>query len=146
MYTGRTETPCCLCGAAETESRIEVPPRALSLMENAGPIAWRDVVGPVGLSFCADDWALVVDLVTDMGTHPLSRCNAAHADLDLREDHEALLNATREQPDQTALEERLLDRAAETLAAADDPMTETRDVVEALVVRRALREVGVTEA
>ena len=145
MYAGLKNTPCCLCGRDETQSRIEVPPRALDLMENGGPIAWQDVVGSVTLRFCADDWALVSDLAVEMDTHPLGRCNAAHVSLDLREDHEALLSATKEATDQTEFEARLATRAEETLEAIDDPYTETRDVVEAIVVLRALEELGVRD-
>ncbi len=143
MYAGLKNTPCCLCGRDETQSRIAVPPRALNLMENGGPIAWRDVVGTVTLRFCEDDWELVRDLAVEMDTHPLSRCNAAHVSLDLREDHEALLTATKEATDQTKLEARLEDRATKTLADRDDPHTEERDVVEAIVVLCALEELEI---
>jgi hypothetical protein len=87
----------------------------------------------------------VRDLVLETGMSPLSRCNVARADFDLREDFEALLNDTRGEPDQTELEERLLAEAAETVAAADDPMTEDRDLVEARVVQLSLQELGVAE-
>ncbi|GAB3422844.1 hypothetical protein GCM10027435_28050 [Haloparvum alkalitolerans] len=152
MYAGLTRTPCCLCGREEVSSRIEVPPRALGLMENGDPISWRDVVGTVSLGFCESDWALVRDLVCDLDTHPLSRCNAAHVSLDLRADHEALFTAAKEATDQTELEARRVERARRTLAAAedggsvagtDDP--EERAVVEALVTLRALAELGVLD-
>ncbi len=143
MYAGLKNTPCCLCGREETHSRIEVPPRALRLMRNGDPIAWRDVVGSVTLRFCESDWELVRDLAIEMDTHPLSRCNAAHVSLDLREDHEALFTAEKAATDQTKLETRLETRAETTLAATDDPHTEERDVVEAIVVLRALEELGV---
>ena len=146
VYAGLKNTPCCLCGREDTHTRIAVPPRALTLMENGGPIAWRDVVGSVTLRFCADDWALVTDLAIEMDTHPLSRCNAAHVSLDLREDHEALLSATKAATDQTELEARLETQAKETLEAVDDPYTEERDVVEAIVVLRALAELGVRDS
>jgi hypothetical protein len=145
VYAGLKNTPCCLCGRDDTHTRIAVPPRALRLMENGEPIAWRDVVGTVTLRFCADDWDLVSDLAIEMGTHPLSRCNAAHVSLDLREDHEALLSATKAETDQTELEARLSREAEATLDAVDDPYTEERDVVEAVVVLRALEELGVRE-
>jgi len=143
VYAGLKNTPCCLCGREETHTRIAVPPRALNLMQNGDPIAWRDVVGTVTLRFCENDWELVRDLAVEMDTHPLSRCNAAHVSLDLREDHEALLTATKEATDQTELEERLECRAEETLADRDDPHTEERDVVEAIVILCALEELGV---
>lgn len=140
MFTGRTDTPCCLCGNPQTHSRIEVPPRAVTLMKNSGPIAWQDIVSPVTLQFCADDWELVCELALEMGHHPLSRCNVAYASFDLREDFEALLTATKAAPDQTALEGRLLERSQSVLAACDDPLTETRALVEAAVIDMALDE------
>ena len=145
MYTGRTQQPCCLCDDPDTAHRIAVPPRAIQLMENGDPIAWRDVVGAVTLEFCESDWDVVRDLVLETGMSPLSRCNVARADFDLREDFEALLNDTRGEPDQTELEQRLLSEAADTVAAVDDPMTEERDLVEARVVQLALSELGVRE-
>jgi len=143
MYTGRTDTPCCLCGNPKTTSRIEVPPRAVKLMQNSGPIAWQDIVSPVTIQFCADDWNLVADLALEMGHHPLSRCNVAYASFDLREDFETLLNATKDVPDQTKLEGRLLDRSREVLAAVDEPLTEERDIVEATIIEVALDELEV---
>ncbi len=140
VYTGRTDQPCCLCENPETSHRIAVPPRAIQLMDNGEPIAWRDVTGPVTLEFCDDDWETVAELVLELGMQPLERCNAARADFDLRADFEALLNDTRSEPDQTALEQRLLDSAADTLAAADDPHTERRDLVEARLVQLAAVE------
>ena len=77
-----------------------------------------------------------------MGHHPLSRCNVAYASFDLREDFEALLNETKE-PNQTELEARLSKRSHEVLDSADDPLTETRDLVEATVIEVALDELGV---
>lgn len=145
VYAGLKNTPCCLCGSTDTQTRIAVPPRALTLMKNGGPIAWRDVVGTVTLRFCADDWALVSDLALEMNTHPLSRCNAAHVSLDLREDHEALLSATKSATDQTELEARLEADAKATLEAVDDRYTEQRDVVEAIVVLRALEALEVRD-
>ena len=145
MFTGRTDTPCCLCGQAKTESRIEVPPRAVTLMENSGPIAWQDIVSPVTLQFCADDWDLVSDLALDMGHHPLSRCNVAYASFDLREDFEAMLNETRE-PNHTELEGRLLDRSRDVLDSAEDPLTEQRALVEATIIEVAMDELDVAEA
>jgi len=145
MFTGRTDTPCCLCGQAKTTSRIEVPPRAVTLMENSGPIAWQDIVSPVTLQFCADDWDLVADLALEMGHHSLSRCNVPYASFDLREDFEAMLNETRE-PNQTELESRLLDRSREVLESADDPLTEQRALVEATIIEVAMDELDVAEA
>ncbi|ELZ77092.1 hypothetical protein C5C07_07465 [Haloferax sp. Atlit-4N] len=143
MYTGRTDQPCCLCDDPKTVARIAVPPRAVTLMENAAPIAWRDIVGDVTLQFCESDWELVTELVLDLGMHPLSRCNVARADFSIREDFEALLNSTREEPDQTAQEDRMLAEARAVIDDADDPMVEARDLVEAHVVVRALAELGV---
>lgn len=146
MYAGLKNTPCCLCGRDDTHTRIELPPRALNLMENGDPIAWRDVVGTVTLRFCESDWELVRDLAIEMDTHPLSRCNAAHVSLDLREDHEALFTATKPATDQTELEARVESDAEATLRAAEDPHTDDRDIVEALVTLRALDELGVRRA
>ena len=146
MYTGRTDTPCCLCGDPRTQSRIEIPPRAVTLMENSGPIAWQDIVGPVTIQFCADDWELVRDLALEMGHHPLSQCNVAYASFDLREDFEAMLSATKDAPDQMALEERLRDRSREVLGSADDPLTEPRALVEATVIDAALDELSVSSS
>ena len=146
MYAGLKNTPCCLCGRDDTHTRIELPPRALNRMENGDPIAWRDVVGTVTLRFCESDWELVRDLAIEMDTHPLSRCNAAHVSLDLREDHEALFTATKPATDQTELEARVESDAEATLQAAEDPHTDDRDIVEALVTLRALDELGVRRA
>ena len=112
-------------------------------MENAGPIAWRDVVGEVSIHFCASDWDLVADLVLDTGMSPLPRCNVAQASLDIREDFEALLNDVREPPDQRALEERMLADARETVGRIEaDGIGEvdTRDAVEAYVRLWALED------
>ncbi|WP_424008686.1 hypothetical protein [Haloferax denitrificans] len=143
MYTGRTDQPCCLCDDPKTVARIAVPPRAVTLMENAAPIAWRDIVGDVTLQFCESDWELVAELVLDLGMHPLSRCNVARADFSIREDFEALLNSTRDEPDQTEQEDRMLAEARAVIDDSDDPMVEERDLVEAHVVVRAMAELGV---
>lgn len=152
MYAGLKRTPCCLCGREEVTSRIELPPRAIGLMKNGDPISWRDVVGTVSMGFCESDWDLVRDLVLDLDTHPLSRCNAAHLSLDLRADHEALFTATKEATDQTELEARRVEHARETIAAAEDGTDDTdankpeeRALVESLVTLRALAELGVLE-
>jgi hypothetical protein len=144
MYTGTTEQPCCLCGDHETVARLAVPPRAVQLMRNGDPVAWRDIVGEVTVFFCASDWELVGDLVVDVGVSPLSRCNVARASFSIREDYEALLSATRSEPDQTDLEERLLARSDDVIERyGDDPMVERRDFIEARVTRWALEELGV---
>ncbi len=65
MYTGKIEKPCCLCGTPETVTRLDLPPRAVTLMRNGGPIAWRDIVGEVSIHFCASDWETVTDLVSN---------------------------------------------------------------------------------
>jgi hypothetical protein len=140
MYTGQTEQPCCLCGDAETVARLDLPPRTVTLMRNSDPIAWQDIVGEVSIHFCESDWTLVRELVLDVGMLPLSRCNVAHASFSLREDFEALLNATRDEPDQTDLERRALERSR---AVLDDPDAEPVAAVQARVVLRALDELGV---
>ena len=142
MYTGQTEQPCCLCGDEETVARLDLPPRTVTLMRNADPIAWRDIVGEVSVHFCESDWELVRELVLDMGMLPLSRCNVARASMSFREDFEALLNATREEPDQTALEVRALERSREVL---DDPDAEPVAAVQARIVVLALQELGVAD-
>ncbi|ELZ26501.1 hypothetical protein C474_20174 [Halogeometricum pallidum JCM 14848] len=140
MYTGKTEQPCCLCDDRDTVARIDVPPRAVPLMKHSGSVAWRDIVGEVSIHFCESDWDLVTDLVA-MGLNPLSRCNVARASFSIREDFEALLNATRDAPDQRAQEAGFLDEARETLDDyGEDPMVEERDFVEAWVVVDSLSE------
>ena len=147
MYTGKTEQPCCLCGDPETATRLDVPPRTVQLMRNSDPIAWRDIVGEVSIHFCASDWETVSDLVLNLGMSPLSRCNVARASFSIREDFEALLNETRAEPDQTAVEREALEDADETIENFDDdPMIEERDLVEAKVVRWSLEELGVATA
>ncbi len=142
MYTGQTERPCCLCGNPETAHRIDVPPRAVQLLKHAGPIAWRDIEGEVSLYFCESDWETVRYLVLEAGMSPLSRCNAARASFVLREDFEAFLNANRDEPNQTTIETEMLERADETVDRyeAGDELVETRDVIEARVVRWALED------
>jgi hypothetical protein len=132
-----------MCGAEDTVARVDVPPRAVGLMENAGPIAVRDVVGAASVHFCASDWTFARDLVLNLDGTPLSRCNAAWASFDLADDYEALTNATKD-PDQPAVERRMREAAAEVLARREDAAD--RAVVEALVVRRALAELEAVEA
>ncbi|MFB6153211.1 MAG: hypothetical protein ABEJ27_03060 [Halodesulfurarchaeum sp.] len=144
MYTGRTEQPCCLCGDRDVSRHVAVPPRAVTLMANSGSIAWRDIVGSVELYFCADDWPVVRDLALEAGMHPLDRCNAGRADIELRADFEALLATNRTEPDQTAAE---ADALAAARAVLDSPAEATaydeRDRVEAVIVTTALQELGV---
>ena len=144
MYTGKTGQPCCLCGREETSIRIEIPPRAVQLLDNSSPIAWRDIEGDVSLHFCEGDWETVRDLVLDAGMLPLPRCNAARASFVLREDFEALLNDVRDEPDQTPLERELLEEADRVIAEYDDAdaLHSERDLVQARVVRWALEELG----
>ncbi|MBX0326023.1 hypothetical protein EGH21_23710 [Halomicroarcula sp. F13] len=134
MYTGKTEKACCLCGNPDTETRLDLPPRAVPLLKHSEAIAWRDIVGEVSIYFCVADWETVRDLVLETGMSPLSRCNVARASFDLREDFEALLNDVRDEPDHSDLEAEMLDDAESTLANRDDPYVEERDVVEARVV------------
>jgi len=141
MYTGKTGKPCCLCGREETATRIDLPPRAIPAMENAGPIAWRDVEGEVSVHFCAEDWETVRDLVLDTGMSPLGRCNAARADFDLRAEFEALLNDRRGEPDHAAVEDRLLERAR----AAGEEATD-RERVQGWLVRHVLAGAAPTGA
>ena len=142
MYTGKTGQPCCLCGREETTARIEIPPRAVQLLDNSGPIAWRDIEGDVSLHFCESDWETVTDLVLDAGMSPLPRCNVARASFVLREDFEALLNQTREEPDQRPLEAEMRADAESVIERYDagDDNVEDRDLVEARVVQWALED------
>lgn len=143
MYTGKRQKPCCLCGNPETETRLDLPPRAVQLLDNSGPIAWQDIEGEVSIYFCESDWETVVDLVLDAGMSPLSRCNAARADLDLRADFEALLNDVRDQPDQEPLEREMLADAEQTIAEYDeDSHIEVRDLVEARVISWAFDDLS----
>ncbi|MFO7925174.1 MAG: hypothetical protein ACQET5_12065 [Halobacteriota archaeon] len=144
MFTGRTEKPCCLCGHTETAHWIEIPPRAIQLLKHAEPIAWRDIEGTVSLYFCQDDWKTVRDLVLETAMSPLPRCNAGRASFVLREDFEAFLNANRAEPDQRPLEADCLDDAETVLDRyeREDPLVETRDVVEARIVIWALEDLG----
>jgi hypothetical protein len=120
MYTGKTEKPCCLCGSPETTARLDIPPRVLQLCKHSDPIAWQDIVGEVSIYFCEDDWDLVTELVLEVGVSPLSRCNAARASFDLREDFEALLNDIRDEPDQRPLETEMREDAREAVDAHED--------------------------
>jgi hypothetical protein len=141
VYTGKTEQPCCLCGAEATVARLDLPPRAVRLMANADPIAWRDIVGEVSIHFCESDWELVTELVLEMGQLPLSRCNVARASFDIREDFEALLNDVREEPDQKPLEREMLADAEATIDRAErEGVDNERELVEAYVVTWALAE------
>jgi hypothetical protein len=135
MYTGKTEKACCLCGNPDTATRLDLPPRAVPLLKHADPIAWQDIVGEVSIYFCDSDWETVRDLVLETGMSPLSRCNAARASFDLREDFEALLNDIHDEPDHTELEAEMRADAEEVLANRDHPHVDERDVVEARVVQ-----------
>jgi hypothetical protein len=142
MYTGKTGQPCCLCGREETTARIEIPPRAVQLLDNSGPIAWQDIEGDVSLHFCESDWETVTDLVLDTGMSPLPRCNVAHASFALREDFEALLNDVRDEPDQRPLEREMRADAETVIAEYDDAdaLHDERDLVEARIVHMAFAE------
>ena len=145
MYTGTTEKPCCLCGTQDTHTWIDLPPRAVNLMQHGDPIAWRDIESTVTVYFCESDWETVRDLVLDTGMSPLSRCNVAHASFDLREDFEALLNDVREEPDQRPRERQMLADARETIEGfGTDDYVEERDVVEARIRTWALEDLDAT--
>ncbi|NHN49613.1 hypothetical protein G9464_18760 [Halostella sp. JP-L12] len=140
MYTGKTEKPCCLCDDPSISARIDLPPRAVQLLKHSDPIAWRDIVGEVSIYFCADDWETVKELVLETGMSPLSRCNVARASFDLREDFEALLNETRAEPDQRPVEREFRERS--DAALADPDAASERELVEARVVRWALKDLA----
>ncbi|MFC7020972.1 MULTISPECIES: hypothetical protein [Haloarcula] len=140
MYTGKTETACCLCGNPDIETRIDLPPRAVPLLKHSEAIAWRDIVGEVSIYFCERDWETVRDLVLETGMSPLSRCNVAHASFDLREDFEALLNDVRDEPDHSDLEREMRESATAVLSDPEDPYVDERDLVEARVVTWAFED------
>lgn len=74
---------------------------------------------------------------------PLPRCNAARASFDLREDFEALLDRTRDEPDQSGVESRLLERSERVVAEyGRDSLHSERDLVEAKIVRWVLEADG----
>ncbi|QSG06307.1 hypothetical protein [Halapricum desulfuricans] len=147
MYTGKTEKPCCLCGEPETAARIDIPPRALQLCKHSDPIAWQDIVGEVSLYLCEDDWELLEELVLEIGVLPLSRCNAARASFDLREDFEALLNDVRDEPDHQPLEaEMRADAEAAVDAARRGENVGPQRLVQARIVRWALDELDAARA
>jgi hypothetical protein len=147
MYTGQTEQPCCLCDDPDTAVRIDIFPRAVQLLDNSEPIAWRDIEGEVSLHFCESDWETVRDLVLETGMSPLGRCNAARASMVFREDFEALLNDVRDEPDQTPLEREMRERAEARVAAhGEDPHVSDRDLVEARIVLSALDELDLADA
>ena len=144
MYTGKRERPCCLCDDPEPAHRLDLPPRAIEAMARSGRISWRDVVGDVSIYFCESDWEVVCDLVLEVGMNPIGKCNAARADFDLREDFEALTNAVRDREDHAAREQERLALARETLATREaGEAVETRDIVEACVVKWTLEDLGV---
>jgi hypothetical protein len=138
MYTGKTEQPCCLCDDPDTDTRLDLPPRAVPEMKHGDPIAWRDIEGEVSIHFCADCWATVRELVLETGLSPLPRCNAARADFDLREDFEALLKNVHDEPDHAPIERRMREESAAVLEDPDDHSD--RAVVEAWVVREVLAD------
>jgi len=141
MYTGKRERPCCLCGNPETNHRLDLPPRAIETMKHSGRVAWRDIIGEVSVYFCSSDWETVRDLVLETGMNPLSRCNAARADFDLRDDFEALTNATRSRQDHDQRETEMLDAARETIAAFErGESVEDRRLVEARVLKWTLTD------
>jgi hypothetical protein len=112
-------------------------------LKHSEPIAWQDIEGEVSLYFCPDDWETVRELVLETAMSPLSRCNAARASFVLREDFEALLNTTREEPDQRPLEAEMLADARDVLSRYEsgDNLVEPRDVIEARIVLWALKDV-----
>lgn len=147
MYTGKRERPCCLCGNPDTARRLDLPPQAIEAMKHSGRVAWRDILGEVSIYFCTDDWETICDLVLETGMNPISRCNAARADFDLREDFEALTNDMRSRQDHDAREEEMLADARETLAAFErgDDIGE-QHLVEARVVEWTMADLDAETA
>lgn len=147
MYTGKRERPCCLCGDPETAHRLDLPPRAIEAMQHSGRVAWRDIVGEVSIYFCAGDWETVRDLVVETGMNPISRCTAARADFDLRDDFEALTNEVRDRQDHEALEREMLDDARGTIEAFErGENVGERALVEARVLEWTLADLGADAA
>lgn len=147
MYTGKRERPCCLCGNPDTARRLDVPPRAVGAMKHSGRVAWRDILGEVSIYFCASDWETVRDLVLETGMNPISRCNAARADFDLRDDFEALTNDTRSRQDHDAHEAEMLADARETIAAFErGEDVEEQHIVEARVVEWTMADLDAAPA
>ena len=144
MYTGKRERPCCLCGNPDTARRLDLPPRAIEAMKHSGRVAWRDIVGEVSVYFCQSDWEMVRDLVLETGMNPISRCNAARADFDLRDDFEALTNAVRDRQDHAAREREMLADAREKITAFENgEHVEEQHLVEARVVEWTMTDLGV---
>jgi hypothetical protein len=142
MYTGMTEKPCCLCDQPDTTARIELPPRAVTLMKHGDPIAWQDIVSTVTIFFCSEDWQTVRELVLETRMSPLSRCNVARASFDLRADFEALVNERKELPDHDALEDRLRSRSEAVIDGRVEHEPSDRELVEAYVIRWALEDLA----
>jgi hypothetical protein len=141
MYTGQTVEPCCLCDDARTVQQVELPPRCVQLMRHAGSVAWQDIVGTLSLYFCESDWALVSDLVLELGQNPIGRCSVARASMTIREDFETYLSTTREVPDQLPLEAEM--RATAEAAIADPAApADTRAQVQARMVLWSLEELS----
>ena len=140
MYTGKTEKPCCLCDAGDIDHRVDLPPRVIQQLKHGEAIAWQDVVGEVSLYFCEQDWETVCDLVLETGMTPLSRCNAARASFDLREDFEAFTNRTKDVPDHQPIEERFWTESQQILAGDTEYPPSDRELVQARVVTWALED------
>lgn len=147
MYTGKRERPCCLCGNSDTAHRLDVPPRAIEAMKHSGRLAWRDIIGEVSIYFCANDWETVCELVLETGMNPISRCNAARADFDLRDDFEALTNDVRSRQDHGEREAKMLADAKETIDAFErGEDVEEQHLVEARVVRWTMADLDAETA
>jgi hypothetical protein len=108
VYIGQTAQACCLCDDPDTTARIDIPLRSILLIKDSGSVAWRDIVGAVSVHFCAGDWKLVGELVTEINTNPIGQYNVARASFSIREYFEALLAETRDEPNQTVVESRLI--------------------------------------
>lgn len=116
-------------------------------MKHSGRVAWRDILGEVSIYFCDSDWETVRDLVLETGMNPISRCNAARADFDLRDDFEALTNDVRSRQDHDAREREMLADARDRIAAYErGEDVEEQHLVEARVVEWTMADLATGDA
>ena len=79
--------------------------------------------------------------------NPISRCIAARADFDLRQDFEALTNANRNRQDHEAIESKMLDDAHAAVEVSDNgDRAEKSDLVQARIVTWTLADLDAQNA